>query len=1286
MGLSFRSTSKRSRRLSSTLALLLSAEQDEFRFQHDSSTVSSSSQHGPVRHIDNERSRRRKAPHLKGTHDAQTHEPCTDSTVASSSIDSPPRRLLLVEPSSGSSDEDAALPLTPPSAFDSSRWHQRDTSHHRSTLNTKSATSTFTSMTAPTMAGLTIDTNKATSSAIRDSEQDEDCCPVCLCELSLKLQGEKPHVVPICGHQLHHDCFEAVYGPVQRARAKPGPLGLCGVCRRDMKIGESGEASSKRNKFAALVGFPDANSSNPSFKQRSVTKGTLVDEPAAFVDRDPLAEDDLVGEFGVTERSLPRGSITTTSSGGSTTGHRRRGSITRPAIHSSLDVVRPILSVLSEHLQVERNVDRTKTQHLTCMVTIQVPSRVPAPLPPPSVVSPTSTGSIGDSQHGRDQVNTLNSNFKAMSVDTRSDSSHAQQSLRPSSPAPSSIYSAYVHGSTAPDLQASHGAFSVVVDNLRRRMYDWKGHSIEEFGALRLFDHLMVRKQAHLRQFIVYLFEEAVLFVADDKSKGFAGKIVDNITGDKEKLRLKGRVYVRHIWSIVDTSTNDEQSLTVRMSEDALEEFVLMFNERSSLELWRTQIEHLMALRQEQQQQQLQQQQQQSSPMHIGAFNDNPAAASPKSRGGMSTSKSMDTFTSSEYSGPSHGHLSAFSGLTRTTASSAPRSKVIYEEEQRPYDVAFGQHPAEYGPDGRSPSAHAYTPFTVDSLVPSSSSTVATLDPRNFPSLDLMLILNGPSSLKSSIVRSCLDFVSTHVGSRTRISLVVFSSGEGSKGMLKKTPFISVGTRQGMRRFESIVNEVGVDNDEEARLKPREGGETGFVEHREDRVNVVTACNVALDLVLQRKAKSALTGMVLMSDGRDGAQKQQMDLVLARAEAASVPIHALGWGKSHDPSTLWMLANQTGGTYTFVKDFYDLRDALAGCVGGILSIATTKTQLHISIPEKRWFRVRKVSGCPSAIVSSEGADVDVDLGEMRYGEKKELLIEVDMSFEPMSTRSRAGAGNDAMTSKGLFDTSPNDLTNATDAFFFQQTGINPSSLDDYSPTHLYEDCDDGMPDEVPVLQVNASFRDPVAGKTVSRLSPTPKLLTITVVSPHNQSSTQRKGSNAGIDAMSRQVTTNLDQTSSPDIVRRRMELLSSDMLSRSLLLMTRHQDVHAKKLLDETERIIGTIQHTLRHNAPTQPLTRTTKAATAALQRQREAYELGAKTLSACSQAVTSAADACVDRLQFEQMARYSNAHLSLVLRDQKSWTAHTAVESLYFTTDVCRWIVDKSRQWVETR
>ena len=117
-----------------------------------------------------------------------------------------------------------------------------------------------------------------------------------------------------------------------------------------------------------------------------------------------------------------------------------------------------------------------------------------------------------------------------------------------------------------------------------------------------------------------------------------------------------------------------------------------------------------------------------------------------------------------------------------------------------------------------------------------------------------------------------------------------------------------------------------------------------------------------------------------------------MDLVLARAEAANVPIHSFGYGRSHDPASLWLMSNHTSGTYTFVKDWYDLRDCLAGCIGGMMSIGLANMKLHLKIVDGNRFRIRKISGGPLAILSSDGRDVDVEVGELRYGERKEMLV------------------------------------------------------------------------------------------------------------------------------------------------------------------------------------------------------------------------------------------------------------------------------------------------------
>ena len=114
---------------------------------------------------------------------------------------------------------------------------------------------------------------------------------------------------------------------------------------------------------------------------------------------------------------------------------------------------------------------------------------------------------------------------------------------------------------------------------------------------------------------------------------------------------------------------------------------------------------------------------------------------------------------------------------------------------------------------------------------------------------------------------------------------------------------------------------------------------------------------IGLDIVLQRKSRNSISAMIPVSDAADSTRRAQMDLVLARAEAANIPIHSFGYGRSHDPASLWLMSNHTGGTYTFVKDWYDFQDCVAGCVGGMMSIGLLNMRLHLKIVDSHRFRI-----------------------------------------------------------------------------------------------------------------------------------------------------------------------------------------------------------------------------------------------------------------------------------------------------------------------------------------
>lgn len=306
-------------------------------------------------------------------------------------------------------------------------------------------------------------------------------------------------------------------------------------------------------------------------------------------------------------------------------------------------------------------------------------------------------------------------------------------------------------------------------------------------------------------------------------------------------------------------------------------------------------------------------------------------------------------------------------------------------------------------------------------------------------------------------------------------------------------------------------------------------------------------------MVLQRKARNPCSGMMLVSDASDSTRRAQMDLVLARAEAGNVPIHSFGYGRSHDPASLWLMSNHTSGTYTFVKDWYDLRDCVAGCVGGMMSIGLLNMKLHLKIVDSHRFRIRKVSGGPQSILSTDGQNVDVDVGELRYGERKEMLIELELdNTDQQKMAMRRGQQNRQL--------------NATDQFVAAM-GLDALAIDD--APDFADGMMDRMIDEVPVLEVDGSFFDPAAAKNVSRLAH-PVLLTVTLLPMQSGRS-------------ERQPTTGV---SDPVIVRRRMELLASDMITRALVLVSRRNFPQAQKIMGETRRILLTVLQNISRSLP----------------------------------------------------------------------------------------------------
>lgn len=1212
-----------------------------------------------------------------------------------------------------------------------------------------------------------------------------DTCPVCLEPLSFsfRLPGEKPHIVPECGHALHEACFVAVYAPSGTRSTAQIPrktnLGVCGVCRKPMKVGEGdaihgGGSSGKSNKLAALTGMGDKSTSifpgrsstatptgsssriGPSSGPGSTMPGGNT--PAPF---DPNEDDPL-------DPISPSGNASVRSG---SSGHNSHA-----YPHGSPFVVAPSITVKPEFSTLTRSTTES-TQPLTCIVTIELPNRRVHPHHSQMQMQMGLQGTVME-EYLPQSANAQRPHTRQGQghVSDRSDTTIRHNVHDTGHGAHRASTSSNSTDSTSPPTQYAYNAtpapshiadpFASITEDLRNRIIDWKGHPLSGLGPLQMYDLLSVRRDSLVREFYVYLFREAIICVVEERKRSIATRLLgaNGLAGDhaptsstapgggKGVLRLKGRIYVRHIKQVTETSVTGELSLTIDMEDERLESFILIFKERGSLEAWRSRIVELVSAFRGRESAV-----NNASNGRIGnnGFSDLTGGYPPQRVGTISslvTSESTTTSASQNDSllaqGSSRSTLSSSTSPSQGHATYTPSNNNINQGnatqlKHSPSSVsAAGSGASGSGSGGSVASggdeyannvlaghmanlnmSYNYPPPSNFITPHVSNGPSNSLPPIPHTPFDLILVLSLPppnaspstAALKHRVIKTSLDFIIASLGGKDRLSIVTFEAGMG--GRVRRTPFLCPGRPQGLVRLKRFVEGIGAPPpnspySESNTMSPSSASnEDEFLIRtpRDEKTDVVTAVNHALDIVLQRKTRNHSSGMLLVSDSADSTRRAQMDLVLARAEAANVPIHSFGYGRSHDPASLWLMSNHTSGTYTFIKDWYDLRDCLAGCLGGMMSIALTNMKLHMRVVDGRRFRVRKVSGGPACIVSSDGADVDVDVGELRFGERKEMLVEVELEngFQTGGNNGGNGGGGGGGGGNGgrngLYDRndsiSPPPASgaggssrprNATEQFVANM-GLDLTDTT-FSGGHggngglsgsgmlggmdgaasLAEGLMEGMIDEVPVFEVDGSFYDPAAGKQVSRLAH-PVLLTVTLLPPGPGSSLSSNGKNGP----------NSNAPIDPVIVRRRMELLASDMITRALVLVSRKNVPQAQRILNETKRILHTVLQNI-----TQSLLPPNPHASAQGQTHRnrkEALTLSAvRTLQSILADISLLSEALLENVElFAHDQRNFGAQQAMILRDQKSWTGRSATERVFWTAEVASEMVERSRDWI---
>ncbi|KAK3313518.1 hypothetical protein B0H66DRAFT_483883 [Apodospora peruviana] len=300
------------------------------------------------------------------------------------------------------------------------------------------------------------------------------------------------------------------------------------------------------------------------------------------------------------------------------------------------------------------------------------------------------------------------------------------------------------------------------------------------------------------------------------------------------------------------------------------------------------------------------------------------------------------------------------------------------------------------------------------------------------------------------------------------------------------------------------------------------------VGQKSHRADVVEGANVAMDLLMGRKYNNPIATIMLISDAST-SDPDSVDFVVSRAEAAKITIHSFGLGMTHKPDTMIELSTRTKASYTYVKDWMMLRECLAGCLGSMQTLSHQNVKLKLKLPEGSPAKFHKISGALQITKRATGRDAEASLGDLRFGDKRDILVQLVIMPDNASQEQLPQDPWDNIVS-GL-----------------EALG-GPMDSDEQRAVSV---------EEVPLIQAELSWGDILRDGTSQHTRPS--LLAITMLPA--SSSKKSWGNSPPIPPH-------------PHIVQRRMELLTSDMLTRALTLVSRGQHDRAHTLLNETRSIL----------------------------------------------------------------------------------------------------------------
>merc|ERR1712232_1123568 len=156
--------------------------------------------------------------------------------------------------------------------------------------------------------------------------------------------------------------------------------------------------------------------------------------------------------------------------------------------------------------------------------------------------------------------------------------------------------------------------------------------------------------------------------------------------------------------------------------------------------------------------------------------------------------------------------------------------------------------------------------------------------------------------------------------------------------------------------------------------------------------NIASGLDVGCCVMEQRRQRNTVAAMLLLTDGQDYSSAAHIPALLTRARAANCSLYAFGFGADHDARLLGDIAEQAYTPFTFVENTADIREAFAGTVGGLASMAARDVSLKLTCLDSQL----KAVHTSFAVQRSGDTEATITIPDMFAGERRDFLVELSV--------------------------------------------------------------------------------------------------------------------------------------------------------------------------------------------------------------------------------------------------------------------------------------------------